>query len=52
MLPDFRAPDNLRLGIAPLYNTFSELHAAVQHMRTAVLEQRYLKYQHQRPLVT
>ena len=52
VLPDFRAPDNLRLGIAPLYNTFAELHAAVQHMRTAVLEQRYVKYQDQRPLVT
>jgi kynureninase len=42
-LPDFRQPDNIRLGIAPLYNTYSEVYAAVQSLRHAVEEGMYLQ---------
>ncbi len=38
VLPDFRQPDNIRLGLSPLYNTFSELHTAVERL-AAVVEQ-------------
>ncbi len=52
VLPDFRAPDNIRLGIAPLYTSFRDLHTAVERLAQAVTEQRYLKYKAARPPVT
>lgn len=44
VLPDFRAPDNIRFGIAPLYNTYTEIHAAVARLRRVVTEERYRAY--------
>ena len=32
VIPDFRKPDNLRLGVAPLYTRFSELARAVERI--------------------
>jgi len=44
VLPDFRKPDNLRLGITPLYTTFVEIHEAVRRMKRVVDERLYEKY--------
>ena len=44
VLPDFRRPDNIRLGIAPLYNTFADLHTAVERLRTVVADRLYERY--------
>ena len=33
VLPDFRSPDNIRLGLAPLYTTFTEIHTAIQRIK-------------------
>ena len=44
VLPDFRRPDNIRLGIAPLYNTFSELYEAVERLRRVVVERLYERH--------
>lgn len=44
VLPDFRRPDNIRLGIAPLYNTFCEIHTAVTRLQQVVAERLYERY--------
>ncbi|MBP6016557.1 MAG: hypothetical protein KA586_07535 [Candidatus Promineofilum sp.] len=44
VLPDFRRPDNIRLGIAPLYNTFSDLHQAVERMGEVVAGRHYERH--------
>jgi kynureninase len=36
VLPDFREPDNIRLGLAPLYTSFSEVREAVERIRQVV----------------
>ena len=52
VLPDFREPDNIRLGLAPLYTTFVEVWEAVDRIRQVVEEGRYLTYPAARLLVT
>ncbi len=44
VLPDFRAPDTIRWGLAPLYTTFAELVTAVERLQTVVMERRFEKY--------
>jgi kynureninase len=36
VIPDFRAPDNLRFGLPPLYTSFVEVHTAVQRVKAVV----------------
>jgi len=52
VIPDFRAPDNIRLGIAPLYNTFTDIHRALNHIRLITAEKIYLQYSQERLAVT
>jgi kynureninase len=52
VLPDFREPDNLRLGLTPLYTSFVEVWEGVERIRLAVAEQRFEKYPAQRLTVT
>lgn len=52
VIPDFRAPDNLRLGFAPLYTTFEEIWQGFDRIRKVVEEQRYLSYGSERAVVT
>jgi kynureninase len=44
VLPDFRAPDNLRLGIAPLYTTHVQVHTAVQRIAAVVRDDLHAPY--------
>jgi len=44
VLPDFRRPDNIRIGIVPLYNTFAELHEAVERLVTVVDNRLYERH--------
>jgi kynureninase len=39
IIPDFRPPNNIRLGIAPLYNTFEEIFQTI-HRTKAIVETR------------
>jgi kynureninase len=52
VLPDFRTPDNIRLGLAPLYTSFAEVHEAVQRIRRVVEERCYLKHAEEKLAVT
>jgi kynureninase len=44
VLPDFREPDNIRLGLAPLYTTYTEVWHAADRIRRVVEEKRYQQY--------
>ena len=52
VIPDFREPDNLRLGLAPLYTSYEEVWEAVDRIRRVVEEKRYLSYPTERLEVT
>jgi kynureninase len=52
VLPDFRAPDNIRLGVAPLYTSFAELYEGVERIAAVVDERRYERYPLEAPEVT
>jgi kynureninase len=52
VIPDFRAPDNIRLGVTPLYTTFTEIHRALDRMRTIAEEKIYEQYSIERLAVT
>jgi kynureninase len=43
VIPDFRKPDNIRLGIAPLYNSFKDIYTGMQRIREVVESEEYLK---------
>jgi kynureninase len=52
VIPDFREPDNIRLGLAPLYTTFTEVWEAVSRIRRVVEERRHLRFSAKRLAVT
>lgn len=52
IIPDFRPPDNIRLGVAPLYTSYQDLHTAVMRMKDIMAERLYEKYASEVPVVT
>ncbi len=52
VLPDFRAPDNIRLGIAPLYTSFRDIYHTVMRLQQIVTEKLYEKYPNELPIVS
>ena len=52
VIPDFRAPDNIRLGFAPLYISFADIWEGFDRIRRVVEEKRYEKYPKQKLAVT
>ncbi len=52
VIPDFRAPDNIRFGIAPLYTTFEEIYRAAAALKEIVEQGIYLNYSADPPEVT
>ncbi len=52
VIPDFRAPDNIRFGIAPLYNTFTEIHRALARVCAIVSSREYERFSQTRRGVT
>jgi len=52
VIPDFREPDFLRLGLAPLYTSFVDVWQAIERIKTVVMEGRYRMYSKERIEVT
>lgn len=52
VIPDFREPDNIRLGLAPIYTTFADVWETVDRIRRVMVEERYLHYPSERLSVT
>jgi len=52
VIPDFRIPDNIRLGISPLPLSFADLHEAALRIQRVVVERRFEKYSSARLEVT
>lgn len=52
VLPDFRAPDNIRLGVAPLYTTYTDLYNAAVALGDAISGRYFEKYAAHAPVVT
>ena len=52
ILPDFRVPDNIRLGIAPLYISFHDIYVTITRLQKIVEQRLYEKYASEAPTVT
>jgi len=52
VIPDFRAPDNIRLGFAPLYISFADIWEGFDRIRKVVEGKHYEKYPRQKLMVT
>jgi kynureninase len=52
VIPDFREPDNLRLGFAPLYTSFEDVWQGLERIRKVVAEKVYEKYSSDKATVT
>ncbi len=52
VVPDFRYPDNIRLGIAPLYTRYVDIHEGMSRLRRVLASRLYEKYPTERPEVT
>lgn len=52
VIPDFREPDNLRLGLSPLTTSYAEIWHGVDRIRDTVVRGLHLKYPATRKAVT
>jgi kynureninase len=52
VIPDFRGPDNIRLGFAPLYVSFTDIWEGFDRIKRVMEGKRYEKYPKQRLTVT
>ncbi len=52
VIPDFRRPDNIRLGFAPLYNSFADVYEVSESLLEVVEKGLYEKYLEELPEVT
>ncbi len=52
VIPDFREPDNIRFGFAPLYTRYVDVWDTVERLRQVMQTQRYSEFSPQRKTVT
>ncbi|MFS0823990.1 kynureninase [Bacillus sp. 1P02SD] len=51
IIPDFRAPNMIRLAPVPLYNSFEDVWNVVQMLKTIMEEKQYEKFKNERDVV-
>ncbi len=51
LIPDFRAPNGIRLAPVALYNTFEEVRSAVQLLKQIMEEEQYKQFENKRDVV-
>jgi kynureninase len=44
VIPDFRAPNNIRLGIAPIYTSYHDIYRAMERLKTILDKEIYRNY--------
>ncbi|MDL1910173.1 kynureninase [Chloroflexi bacterium CFX6] len=52
VIPDFRAPDNIRLGFSSLYTSFTEIWEGFDRIKRVIVEKRHERYTKQKLTVT
>jgi kynureninase len=52
VIPDFRTPDRLRLGFAPLYTRFVDVYEGMRRLRTVMTSRAYERFPQHRSRVT
>lgn len=52
VIPDFRMPDNIRLGISPLYTSFHDIYRSIIQLKNIVEENIFKNYSFDREEVT
>lgn len=52
VIPDFRTPDNIRLGITPLYTNYREIYLAVERIQEIIENREYTQFPLERQAVT
>lgn len=51
IIPDFRAPDGIRLAPVAMYNSFEDVFHTVQTLKTIMRDKRYTKFENTRGLI-
>ncbi len=52
VIPDFRSPDNIRIGITPLYTSFSDIFITIERMRQIVISKEFESFTNEMDAVT
>jgi len=52
VIPDFREPDNIRLGLTPLYTSFQDVWESIDRIQRVITEKRHLRFPATRLTVT
>jgi kynureninase len=52
IIPDFRSPDNIRLGITPLYNSFSDIFLTIERLRQIINSKEFETHSSEKDAVT
>lgn len=52
IIPDFRPPNNIRIGLAPLYNTYMDIYETIKRIKSIIEHREYEKFSKEKLIVT